>query len=77
MKQDVDNEDIEHIFQRIDDTVKHSLQFGNTLDRLQRAQHAEHSQRLDGAKILSGGASTENKHVKNIYTNSKIVTELT
>ena len=77
LEQDVDDEDIEHIFQRVDDTVKHSLQFGNTLDRLQRPQHAEHSQRLDGAKILSGGASTENKHVKNIYTNSKIVTELT
>ena len=79
LEQDVDDEDIEHIFQRVDDTVKHSLQFGYTLDRLQRPQHAEDSQRLDGAKILSGGASTEHKYEKNndIYIKSKIVAELT
>ena len=36
MEKDVDDEDVEDILQRVYNTVKHSLQFWNTLDRLQR-----------------------------------------
>ena len=37
MKEEIDNENVEHIFQRVDDTVKHGFQFGNSLDGLQRS----------------------------------------
>ena len=38
LKQDIDDEDVEDILQRVYNTVKHSLQFWNTLDRLQRPE---------------------------------------
>ena len=53
LKQNVDNEDIEHIFQRVDNTIKHSLEFRNTLYSLQRSQYSQDSQRLNSAQILS------------------------
>ena len=37
MKEKIDNENVEHIFQRIDYTVKHCFQFWNSLDGLQRS----------------------------------------
>ena len=38
LKQDIDDEDVEDILQRVNNTVEHSLQFWNTLDRLQRPE---------------------------------------
>jgi hypothetical protein len=57
LKQDVDNEDVEDILERVDHTVEHSLQLGHPLDGLQWPQYPEDPQRLDGAQVLSGGAS--------------------
>ena len=37
MKEKIDNENVEHIFQRIDYTVKHGFQFWDSLDGLQRS----------------------------------------
>ena len=36
LEQDVNNEDVEDVLQRVDDTVEHSLQFGHTFDSFQR-----------------------------------------
>ena len=41
LKEDVDNEDVEHVFERDDHTVEYSLQFGNSIDGLQRSQHTK------------------------------------
>ena len=61
LEQDIHNQNIEHILQRIYNTVKHSLQFWNSLDGLQWSQHSQHSKRFYGAKILAGWTSTETK----------------
>lgn len=53
LEQYVDDEDVEHILQGIDDAVEHSLEFGHPLDRLQRPEDAEHAQRLDRAQVLA------------------------
>ena len=37
MKEKIDNENVEHIFQRIDYAVEHCFQLGNSLDGLQRS----------------------------------------
>ena len=59
VKEKIDNENVEHIFQRVDDAVKHGLQFGDSLDSLERPKYAEDPQRLDHSKVLSpGGSST-------------------
>ena len=49
VKQSVNDEYIEHILERIDDAIKHSLQLGNPLDSLQRPQDSKYPQRLNGA----------------------------
>ena len=61
LEQDIHNQNIEHILQRIYNTVKHSLQFWNSLDGLQWSQHSQHSKRFYGAKILAGWTSTETR----------------
>ena len=59
VKEKIDNENVEHIFQRVDDAVKHGLQFGDSLDSLERPEHPEDPQWLDHSKVLSpGGSST-------------------
>ena len=55
LKQVVDDENIEHILQRVNDAVEHSLELGNTFDGLQGPQHAQHPQRLDRAQVLARG----------------------
>ena len=52
MKKNVDDENVEDILERIDNTVEHSLEFGNALDGLERSEHAQHAQRLDCTQIL-------------------------
>ena len=37
MKEKIDNENVEHIFQRVDYAVKNCFQFWNSLDGLQRS----------------------------------------
>ena len=49
LKEDVDDENIEHIFEGIDHTVEHSLELGHPLDRLQRTKDPEDTKRLDRA----------------------------
>ena len=41
LKEDVDDEDVKHVLERNDHTVKDSLQFGNSIDGLQRSQHSK------------------------------------
>ena len=46
MEKDVDDEDVEHVLEGVDDTVEDSLQLGHPLDRLQRPQDPENPQGL-------------------------------
>lgn len=57
VEQDVDNKNVEHVLEGVDDTVKHSFQLGHAFDGLQWPQDSEDTQRFDGAEILSSGAS--------------------
>ncbi len=45
-EQNVDDEDVEDVLQRDHNAVKHSLECGNAVHHLQRAQHAEQLHRL-------------------------------
>ena len=65
MKKKIDNEDVEDILEGVDDTVKHCLQFGDSLDGLQWPEHSQYSQWFNHTKIFSCCASTEMKiHLK-------------
>ena len=61
MEEQVDDKDIEDVFQRVDDTVEHCFQLGNPFDGLKRPEHAEDAQGLHGAKIFTSGASPAKK----------------
>ena len=50
LKEDVDNEDIEDILERYDDTVEDSFQLRNAIDCLERS---ENTQQLDCFELLS------------------------
>ena len=59
LEQNVDDKDIEHIFERIDDTVEHSLEFGYSFDGFEGSQNTENTKRFDRAEVLSGRTSPE------------------
>ena len=61
MEEQVDDEDIEDVFQRVDDTVKDGFQFGNPFDGLKRPEYAEDAKGLHGAKIFTSGTSPVKK----------------
>ena len=54
LKENVDDENIEHIFEGVDDTVEHSLELGDSLDRFQRPENTEDTKGFDRAQILAG-----------------------
>lgn len=56
LEQNVHDQNVDDILERVDDTVEHRFQFGHTLDGFQRSQHAQHSQRFDGGEVLSHAA---------------------
>lgn len=49
MEEHVDYEDVEDVFQRVDDTVEDCLELWYSLDGFEWAQHSQHSQRFDSA----------------------------
>ena len=53
VEEEVDHQDVEHILERVDDAVEHSLELGHSLDRLQRPEDAEHAKGLDRAQVLT------------------------
>ena len=57
LKEYVNDEDIEHVFEWVNNTVKHSLQFWNSLDGLQRSKDTKNAKRLDRAQVLTGWTS--------------------
>ena len=59
LKEDVDDENIEHIFEGVDDTVEHSLELWNSFDRFQRSKNSKDTKRFDRAQILTGRAPPE------------------
>lgn len=56
LEENIDNEDVEHILQGVDDAVEHSLEFGHALDGLEGPENPQDPERFNGAEILSGGA---------------------
>lgn len=67
VEQQVDDKDVEDVFQRVDDTVEHGFQLGNPFDGLKRSQHTEDAKRLHSAKIFTSGASTAKAKLGKIY----------
>lgn len=65
VEEQVDDKDVEDVFQRVDDTVEDSFQLGNPFDGLKRSQHTEDAEGLHGAKIFTSGTSTATKIVHN------------
>lgn len=49
LEQDVHNQDVEDVLERVDYTVEHSLELGHPLNCLERPQHSQHTQGLYGA----------------------------
>ena len=72
VKKKVYYEDVKDILEWIDDTVKHSLKFWNSLDGLQWSEHSQNSQRFDYTQILSCWTSTAMKilYKSNVMGNS-------
>ena len=44
VKEEIDNQDVEHIFQGVDHTVEYGLQFRDSFDGLQGPQNSQNSQ---------------------------------
>ena len=61
LKEDVDNQNIENILQRNDDTVKDCFQLGNSVDCFQWSQY---SQQFDRLEFLAGRSSTKMVKIK-------------
>lgn len=57
LKENVYDENVEYVFEWVDNTVEHSLQFGNSLDGLQWPKDSQHPKWLDGAQILTSRTS--------------------
>ena len=68
VEEQVDDKDVEDVFQRVDDTVEHCFQLGNPFDGLKRPEHAKDAQGLHGAKIFTSGASPANENHDGITT---------
>lgn len=59
-EQDVDDENVEHIFQRGYNTVKHSLECRNTVDHLQGSKDTQELHRFQ--LLASGSAPGKQAH---------------
>ena len=55
-EKDVDNENVEHIFERDHNTVEHSLERWNAIDHFQRPQYTKQLHRL---QLLTHGSTPE------------------
>ena len=55
-KQHVNNENVEHIFQRDHNTVEHSLQRGNAVHHFERPQNTKE---FEGFQLLANGCAPE------------------
>lgn len=61
MEEKIDDENVEHVFERVDHTVEHSLEFWNPLDGLQGPQHTQYPEGFYHTEIFSGRTSTGKK----------------
>lgn len=46
LEQDEDDENVEHVLQRVDHAIEHGLEFRNALDGLQRSKYPEDTERF-------------------------------
>ena len=67
LKENVNDEDVEDIFEGDDDAVKNSFQLRNAIDCLQRSKH---TQKFDCFQFLSGGSFAKKISIK-IYSKLK------
>lgn len=69
MKQYVHDQYVDNIFQRVDHAVENRFELGHSLNGLQRSQHSQHAERLDGRQVRSDGTAavmkTRNGHKNN------------
>ena len=72
VEEKINDEDVEHVLQWVDDTVKDSLQLRNSLDGLQWSQNSQHSQRFNNSKILCSWTPTKIKELKFLKTFFKL-----
>ena len=61
MEEKVDDENVEHVLERVYHTVEHSLELGNPLDGFQGPKYSQHSEGFYHTKIFSGRTSTDKK----------------
>ena len=59
MEEEIDNEDVEHILETVDDAVEDGLELGHALDGLQGPEDAQHAEGLHGGEILAAGAPSK------------------
>ena len=59
VEEHVDDQDVEDVFQGVDDAVKDGFQLGNPFDGLKRPQDAKHTEGLHSTKIFTSGTSTK------------------
>ena len=59
VEEQVDDQDVEDVFQWVDDAVKDGFQLGNPFDGLKRPQDAKHTKGLHRTQIFTAGASTK------------------
>lgn len=58
LEQYVHDENVDDVFQRINDAIENRFQFGYSFDGFQGTQDAQYSQRLDRREILTSAATT-------------------
>ena len=53
VEQEVHDQDVEHVLERVDDAVEDRLQLRDSLDGLEGSEHTKYSERLHGAQVLT------------------------
>ncbi len=74
LEQDVHDQDVEHVLQRVDYTVEHSLELGHSLDCLEGPQDPEDPEGLDGAQVGPCAAPPAKHGVHHEVVNNKFHT---
>ena len=70
VEEQVDDENVEDVFEWVDDAVEDGLEFGHSLDGLQGTEHTQDTQGLHCSQVLTTGAPTGRrrfKHSKSYY----------
>ena len=64
VEEQVDDENVEDVFEWVDDAVEDGLEFGHSLDGLQGTEHTQDTQGLHSSQVLTTGAPTGRRRYK-------------